>query len=150
METDRTLYYTDGHEVTISDSGFKVRNTLYDLSGITRHRFSIIAPPRVPSMALILVGIVTFICGALNFIPSSWKSELHILGVPLLINSIVMLAGIALLLLGVLLLLKMREKYAVKIFTAEGEKDVVVSRQREYITQIIDALNRAFMDIVRK
>ena len=37
-----------------------------------------------------------------------------------------------------------RQRYAVRIATAEGEKDVVVSSRKEYIQQIVDALNRAY------
>jgi hypothetical protein len=48
-----------------------------------------------------------------------------------------------------LVMLRLREKYAVRIYTAEGEKNVVVSASREYISQIIDALNRAFLDLVK-
>jgi hypothetical protein len=150
METDKILYYTDGHHVTITDSGFKVRNTWYELSGITRHRFSIISPPRIPSVTLVTLGISAFLCGALDFIPSSWVNEIHLFGFPLLVNSLVMMAGVVFLLAGVLVLLKLREKYAVRIFTAEGEKNVVVSQSREYISQIVDALNRAFMDMVKR
>jgi len=40
----------------------------------------------------------------------------------------------------------LREKYAVQIITAEGEKNVVISRSREYISKIEDALNRASLD----
>lgn len=149
MDADKILYYTDGHQVTITDSGFKVRNTLYELSGITRHRFSIISPPRVPSAALMILGSVLFMCGAMNFIPASWNTNITIFGLSLLANSVIMVSGILLLVLGILVMLKMREKYAVRIFTAEGEKNVVVSQSREYISQIVDALNRAFMDMVK-
>ena len=51
--------------------------------------------------------------------------------------------------LGLLIMIRMREKYAVRIFTAEGEKNVVVSQSREYISQIVDALNRAFLDLLK-
>ena len=149
MEADRILYYTDGHQVTITDSGFKVRNTLYELSGITRHRFSIIAPPRVPSAALMIIGSVIFICGAMNLIPASWNTNIHLLGLSLLSNSVIMVSGVLFLAMGILVMLRVREKYAVRIFTAEGEKNVVVSRSREYISQIVDALNRAFMDGIK-
>ena len=40
--------------------------------------------------------------------------------------------------------LLVRERYAVRIATAEGEKNAVVSEKKEYITQIVDALNEAF------
>ncbi len=37
-----------------------------------------------------------------------------------------------------------KERYAVSITTAEGERNVVVSDRKEYITQIVHALNEAF------
>ena len=61
-----------------------------------------------------------------------------------------MIAGVLFFVIGLLILLKLREKYAVRIFTAEGEKNVVVSQSREYISQIVDALNRAYMDLIKR
>jgi hypothetical protein len=56
------------------------------------------------------------------------------------------LIGTLLLFTGMLLILIVKPKYALHISTAEGgEDDVIVSPKREYIRQIIDALNRAFM-----
>ena len=52
--------------------------------------------------------------------------------------------GAALLVIGILILALSRERYAVRIATAEGEKNAIVSYKREYIAQIVDALNRAF------
>jgi len=150
MDTNKILYYTDGHEVMITDSGFKVKKTLYRLNGITRHGLSIIYPPRAPFAILIIFGSLLFACGAINFVPSSWGSNVTILGFSLLVNSAVMAAGIVLLIAGLIIMFMSREKYAVRIFTAEGEKNVVVSASREYISQIVDALNRAFLDLVKQ
>ncbi|HTH54842.1 MAG TPA: DUF6232 family protein [Cyclobacteriaceae bacterium] len=147
MNTEKTLYYTDGHEVSVTDAGFKVRKHLYNLTGITRHGLSVIYPARMPFAVLILVGAVVFVCGALNFIPAGWKTYVNLFGFSLLANSLFMIAGILVFLTGLLIMLKLREKYAVRIATAEGEKDVVVSASREYIKQIVDALNRAFLDL---
>ena len=47
-------------------------------------------------------------------------------------------------LIGILILASAHERYAVRIGTAEGEKNAVVSRKREYIAQIVDAINHAF------
>ena len=150
METNKILYYTDGHEVSVTDSGFKVRKTLYQLNGITRHGFSIISPMRAPFTALMILGAVVFGCGAMNFIPQSWMRSVSIFGFNLLINSLLMTTGTVLFVLGMLMMLQLKEKYAVRIFTAEGEKNVVVSQSREYISQIVDALNRAFLDLMKK
>ena len=54
-------------------------------------------------------------------------------------------AGVVLFVAGVVMILTVKPHYALRIFTAEGENDVIVSPRREYVRQIIDALNRAFM-----
>lgn len=150
MDTEKTLYYTDGHEVSVTDAGFKVRRHLYNLTGITRHGLSVIYPPRVPFVTLIVVGTVIFICGAMNFIPSTWKTNVSLFGFSFLTNSLLMVGGIIIFLTGLVVMLKVREKYAVRILTAEGEKNVVVSTSHDYIKQIVDALNRAFLDLTTK
>ena len=94
METDRTLYYTDGHQVTVTDSAFKVKNTMYRLNGITRHGFSIIYPARIPSTVLMVLGSILFVSGAMNFIPSPWRISVNVFGFSLLINSVLMIAGV--------------------------------------------------------
>lgn len=149
METSKTLYYTDGHDVTITDSGFKVKNTLYQLNGITRHGFSIVPPHRAFYTALMALGMIVFTCGVLNFLPPAWMHPVAFFGFLVGINSLVMTSGSVLFGVGLLGLFRLREKYAVRIFTAEGEKDVVVSQSREYISQIVNALNRAFLDLMK-
>src|SRR5258707_11629709 len=105
METDKVLYYTDGHEVTVSDSGFKVKKTLYQLNGITRHGFSIISPMRAPFTVLMVLGAITFACGAMNFIPQAWMRSVNLFGFNLLVNSVIMTAGIVLFVLGMIVML---------------------------------------------
>jgi uncharacterized protein YjeT (DUF2065 family) len=150
MDTDKILYYTDGHLVTITGNGFKVKNTVYQLNAIKRHGLSIIQPARLPSTLLMILGIVVFISGSLNFLPAAWNKNVNIFGISLLANSVFMIAGVLVLAAGLLVMLSMKEKYAVKILTAEGEKNVVVSGSREYINKIVDALNRAFLDLTSK
>lgn len=145
MDTD-ILYYTDGQNVTVTASGFKVRKQNYQLTGITRHGVSIISPTRIPFASLVIVGSVLFACGALNLLPAAWKTSVTILGFSLLVNSILMTGGVIVLIIGLMMMLKVKEKYAVRIATADGEKDVVVSQSREYIKQIVEALNHAFLD----
>jgi hypothetical protein len=148
METNNILYYTDGHQVTITDSGLKVKKTLYQLNRITRHRLSIIYPPRIPFLALIGLGTCLFIVGTMNLIPASWNTYVNIFGFSLMVISLFMSGGVLLVLAGIFVMFRLREKYAVHIITAEGEKNVVVSHSREYINQIMDALNRAFLDLM--
>jgi hypothetical protein len=59
-------------------------------------------------------------------------------------NTLALWVGIALAAIGIILLMLAKERYAVRIGTAEGEKNAVVSSKREYIAQIVDAVHSAF------
>jgi len=149
MGPNNILYYTDDHQVTITDSGIKVKKTLYSLNGISRHGLSVIHPPRVPFIILIVLGAGLFMSGIMELIPAAWNINVHILGFSFLVASVLMTIGAVLVLAGIFVMLKLKEKYAVHIITAEGEKNVVVSASHKYISQIVDALNRAFLDLVK-
>lgn len=141
MEPDKVLY-TDGRDVTVTDSTLKVKNTSYQLSGITKLSFWTIRPDRWPGVLLLLLGITAAVLGYLNMIPTdaNVQADDETIGA----NTLAVWIGIALALIGLLMLLLARERYAVRIGTAEGEKNAVVSRKREYIAQIVDAVHRAF------
>jgi hypothetical protein len=62
----------------------------------------------------------------------------------LAINTFAMWVGVGLVVLGIIILAVSRVRYAVRISTAEGEKNAVVSGKREYISQIVDAIHSAF------
>lgn len=141
MTPDKVIY-TDGRDVTVTDSTLKVRNTSYHLKGITKLSFWTIRPERGPGAILMLFGITAAVLGFLNIIPADMNmvtDEGVLSG-----NVLALWIGGALALTGLLILLFLKERYAVRIGTAEGEKNAVVSRKREYIAQIVDALHSAF------
>jgi hypothetical protein len=141
MITDKVIY-TDGRDVTVTDSTLKVKNAAYKISGITKMSLWTIRPDRWPAVLLLLLGIAGIVCGWMGLIPASISVDTNngtISG-----NTLAMWIGAALAIIGILILVVSKEKYAVRIATAEGEKNAVVSTKREYIAQIVDALNRAF------
>src|SRR5258705_7151881 len=111
METAKILYLTHGHALPVTDSGFKVKNTLYQLSGITRHGFSIVPPHRALYTALMVLGSIIFTCGVLNILPLSWMHPIAIFGFTVGINSLVMTSGSVLFGLGLLGMFRLRAKY---------------------------------------
>ena len=147
MVQNRVLY-TDGHQVTITDTEFQVKNMAYQLRGITKHGLHIVKPIRLPGFLLLFAGIFLILGGTLGFLPRNLVSPIEVAGMVFSSNAIMIGIGALLALISILVIGLLRERYAVRIATAEGEKDVVVSKQREYITQIINALNKAF-DFVR-
>lgn len=140
--TDDKVIYTDGRDVTVTDSTLKVKNTSYRLNGITKMSLWTIRPERWPAVLLMLLGAAAAVAGFLGLIPATFdlQTDSGVVGS----NTLAIWTGIALAVLGLLVLLFAREKYAVRIGTAEGEKNAIVSRRREYIEQIVDALHSAF------
>lgn len=147
METDKNVLYTDGHEVTVTDSVLRVKRKWYNLNGITNHGFSIIPPVRLPSILIMSIGGTLAIMGAAQLLP---QGTLFIYDVPFNLNAVGLGMGILLTLFGAGLMGLMGERYAVSITTAEGQKNVVVSRHKEYISQIVHALNDAFFAKVNR
>lgn len=139
--TTENILYTDGRDVTVTDSVLQVRSKWYSLDGITKHAFSIIQPVRFPGIFLLTAGALLTIAGGANLIDAdlNWMK-----GMPVQSNDLALGIGILMLLTGAAVMRSLRERYAVRITTAEGEKNVVISTHKEYITQIIHALNGAF------
>lgn len=141
MAPDKVIY-TDGRDVTVTDSTLKVKNTSYNLDGITKLSLWTIRPDRWPGVVLLLLGLAAAVLGYLRMLPASMNVQTNE-GV-VSANTLALWVGIALAVVGLLILLLVKEKYAVRIGTAEGEKNAVVSRKREYIAQIVDAIHSAF------
>ena len=142
MVSDKVIY-TDGHGVTVTDSNLKVNEKIYSLKGIIHHGLWTVRASRFPAIFLVVVGLAAAILGLLGIV-SAFLPDLVVNGDLFSSNTIALWLGIALLALGILWLVLARDKYAVRIATAEGEKNAVVSSKKEYISQIVSAINEAF------
>lgn len=140
---EEKVLYTDGHEVKVTDSTLQVRKHEYKLNGITKCGLMVIEPKRGPGIALLLIGVGLIISGVLKAFDPSAIPDMEIAGNFFSANTVAMWAGAALALIGVFVMGMVRERYALRIETAEGEKDAFVSRQKEYVTQVVDAINRS-------
>lgn len=128
--------------MTVTDTALKVKDASYRISGITKLSFWTIRPDRWPGVALLLIGLVAAVFGFMDRVPAAMSVETNNGAIEA--STIAIWAGIAMVIIGALILLLSHEKYAVRIGTAEGEKNAVVSRKREYIAQIVDAVRSAF------
>jgi hypothetical protein len=142
------ILYTDGHQVTVTNSFIRVKKSLYSLEGITRHCLLIIHPDKLPALLVLVVGAMLITMGALHLIPKSTIPDVEFYSFEVNANAISLVLGIVLLGVGASLMWLMKDRYAVRIETAEGEKNVVVSPSKEYIALIVDALNQAFVSLV--
>jgi hypothetical protein len=140
--TQDKLIYTDGHDVVVTESTFKVKNTTYRLNGITKLCMWTIRPDRWPAALALLIGLTAVVCGTMGLIPADLNMATE--GGYITGNELALYIGAGLALIAIIALALSKERYAVRIGTAEGEKNAVVSRKREYISQIVDALHSAF------
>jgi Family of unknown function (DUF6232) len=144
MTVDR-IFYTNGHDVTVSDSMLTVKKKKYRLPGITRHGLRVLKPIRIPGLILASLGALVMLLGSFQLISSIGFSVIRIFRWTLDADVAILIAGGFVAAVGLLVTFLVRPQYAVHISTAEGENDVIISREREYVRQVVDALNRAFM-----
>lgn len=142
MEHNKVIY-TDGHGVTVTDENFKVKEKVYSLRGIIHHGLWTIRASRIPSFFLIVLGLISLVLGILEFV-SAFFPDLVLNNNTISSNMVAIWVGAFLLLIGILWLVMAKDKYAVRIATAEGEKNAIVSTKKEYINQIVTAINDAF------
>jgi hypothetical protein len=139
------IIYTDGHEVTVTSSDFKVRNHMYKLNGIIKHGLMRLRANRIPGIILFILGGVIIWLAQREAFPSSMNIQM---GDKLIFaNVLAAWTGVVIALVGTILILAVRDRYAVRISTAEGEKNVIVSSRKEYVSQIVDALNEAYRQV---
>lgn len=140
---DKVLY-SDGTVVTVTERMLQVKKTGYDLKGITKYGLSILQPLRIPWLAVLVLGIGMVVAGATQAVPATWVREGYVDDVLVTGNLVAILLGSVLILFATGVLLSLSERYAVSITTADGERNVVVSKRKEYVTCIVNALNSAF------
>jgi hypothetical protein len=142
MNTEKLLY-TDGHKITVTDSTFKVNNSLYHMEGIIRLDFRVIPPRRIPVIIMLLIGIVFLALGVFNLTPVNAIQNLQVGEFVVAARLLSLIFGVMLFLTGIIFFMIEKQRYGVQIVTAEGEKEVVVSKERAYTTMIYEALSKA-------
>ena len=141
------IFYADAHEhIIVTDSTFIVKDKEYNIPSIRDHIIREVKPVPFIGVVMAIGGAVVALAGMFRVISFSFIPSLDIMGRTIDSYWWAILIGTLSLFAGMLLILIVKPKYALHISTAEGgEDDVIVSPKREYIRQIIDALNRAFM-----
>jgi len=140
MTKEDKVIYTDGDKVTVTDSVFHVRKQDYRLDGIIKHGLYVMRPSRLPAILLVLIGLVLMVAGFAQWIPANTMNDVYIGNTAFGVNTLVMALGGIIALIGVITIGLLRDRYAVRISTAEGENNVIVSSRKEYVAQIVDAL----------
>ncbi|MCS3867576.1 hypothetical protein J3D55_000492 [Chryseobacterium ginsenosidimutans] len=66
-------------------------------------------------------------------------------GIPFLFSGDIFWIGLILIILGILILLSIKNEFAVRISTNAGEANSIVSKNKDYVQKIVSALNDAII-----
>jgi hypothetical protein len=140
MEQNKFLY-SDGKEVFVTQSTLQTKKKLYRLKGITDFGLSVLRPNRIPGLIVFIIGATIAADGFLYFLPASFFESLSIPAAYSQSNILIPI-GIFIAVIGLALMVLIRKRYAVRIETAEGKKDAVVSKRKEYVDLILNAMRK--------
>lgn len=129
--------YTDGRDVVVTDYMLETKKARYYLKGVTNFGLAVIKPKFLPGLTFFVVGIALVADVYFNLTPYNNLINLT--------PTVEFFAGIGTILVGFILMIMTRRKYALRIETAEGYKHVVISKSKEYIDQVLNALRKAKM-----
>ena len=149
MATEIT-FYTDGKEVTVTDSTLRVRKHAYPLDRIYQHHISVSKPNRTPGLFFVGLGLLSLTSGIGGSSFQFSGFSIHLFSLVLDPSTIQIILGTCLMVGGIVFMVAMKEKYAVHIVMGDEEKDVLVSKRKDYIMKVEDALNRALTDMFDK
>ena len=138
-----SIIYTDGHETKVTTSQFITGKANYLIDGIVNARMNLIKPRIAAPIMLIFLGLFGIAAGFFHLFNNLQVDSMHIGTLLLTPNRIAALIGLVLFLTGLGWLAYGKRKYAVQITTSEGEKMVIVSTQKDYVDQIVSAINKA-------
>jgi hypothetical protein len=138
--------YTDGKKVTITGYSLRVGKRLFPLEDLVRYGVARISPTRLPSILFMSLGAGIAALQYLRLIPETvyyWIPVARIAGYEVPQNILVFGTGALLFFVGAVSLIVVPTRYAVRITTNVGTMNVIVSRNRDYIERVVDAIGTA-------
>lgn len=145
MKSTEEILYTDGQDVVITLSTLQVRDRFYRMKSIRKFGLTILEPFRLPGIVIFLIGALLAFAGMASAMPADILPDVMISGQMIDANTLAVWLGAILSLAGLLFVLLVRQRYAVRIATVDGEKNAVVSTRKEYVDEIVSALTRVKM-----
>ena len=137
------VIYTDGHGTKVTTQEFITGNATYLIRGIMEARMNQIKTSLLPAITLLVLGTIAFIAGYFQLLNQEEVVQFRIGEMNMTLDRIATLVGFVFIILGLIGLALRHKKYSVHIRTAEGEKDPLVSTKKDYVSQIVSAINTA-------
>ena len=137
-----SIIYTDGHGTRVTTHEFVAGDSKYLIQGIVDARMNRVYSSVMPAIVCLLFGVIFAALGYFRMLDNQ-ELNLTIGSIYMTASRIAGILGFILIFIGVLGLLWRHKKYSVHITTAEGERDPIVSNKKDYVRQIVSALNNA-------
>jgi hypothetical protein len=145
MTADKIFYADPENHVIVSERSFVVNNKEYRIKNIRNHLVKVVKPVLLPGIVFGISGAFLFVTGIIKMVSFYFIPSVQLQGITIDGSGWAIVAGVLLLVGGLLMIMAKKPYYALHISTADEENDVIISRRRDYIRKITDALNRAFM-----
>ena len=136
------MLYIDRNGVSVTKYTLKVRRHAYPLKDITKQKLSVINPTRIPGFLLLVMGAGLIMCSAIS--PIATMPAIQMAGKYVTLNGMSLYFGVIFMVVGIFKIVFVRRKFALRIATAKGEKNAIVSTNRAYIIKIMNTLKTTF------
>ncbi len=140
---EEKIIYTDGNGVKITDINFYTDDQTYLLEGIMDVRLIRKPASRWPGILMFLLGIIALLIGSFEVLENwrmTFSDQVYLVDA----SMVMMVSGVIFILAGVVLMVALRDHFAVRIRTAEGFRQPVKSKSREYIAHLVGQLKKSY------
>lgn len=120
---DEVEFFNDG-KVSVSSARFRVGTNTYAMQGVTSVKRGQKDPNKLPAVLLVIVGIFMLISAD----PVSTKAF-----------------GVIMIMLGFVIFKLLKPEFSVYLNSSSGESQALQSKDRNYIDQVIEALNQSIV-----
>lgn len=147
MTTDKNIseetIYTDGHGVKITNRNFYTEDQTYLIEGITDVKVIKKPAGNWSAVLLFILGLAGLVIGSFEYL-ADWGFTVGNTDYVADTNTIAIVAGVILFVLGIILFVARKDHYAVGIRTAEGLREPVKSKNKEYAVHLANMLRETY------
>ncbi|MGK7391459.1 MAG: DUF6232 family protein [Candidatus Cyclobacteriaceae bacterium M2_1C_046] len=146
---NRSIIYTDGQGVKITDSTFYVHRQQYSIEGIKDIKLLKMPSAKAPGIILFIIGFALMLLGSVDtFGNTAYTTTNNVVTIDG--NMVAIVAGLIFVIAAILVSVLVKNKYAIEIITDDGEKRPLESENKEYVAHVVNALKRSYYKYIRR
>jgi len=143
MNDEESVIYTDGRHVKVTSRELVVDSARYLLNSINNVRLHFVKHFKYPPLTLIIAGIFLVIAGLSGLFQNIHLEEIYILDFLITSDSLFIIVGSLIAMLGLLWLFTLHNEYVLVISTEEGEYNPISGKKKDELNKIVAVLSNA-------